>query len=192
MCRSCCGAPTGRTARSATRRWGTSRRCRPRRSRCCGPVWPARRLVAAGEEFRDRAFDPAWPCRGGVGAGQGARVGRAVRPAVPERDLVLALVVARVCRPASKLATTRWWPTTTLAPISASRTPPPTRCMRRWTGSWRARRRSRRASPDGISARASWCSMTCRARGWKALTARSPPGATRVTTRREGPRSSTG
>ena len=33
----------------------------------------------------------------------------------PERDLVIALVVARVCRPASKLATTRWWQTTTLA-----------------------------------------------------------------------------
>ncbi|MGH9168757.1 MAG: IS1634 family transposase, partial [Acidimicrobiia bacterium] len=32
-----------------------------------------------------------------------------------ERDLALALVVARVCRPASKLATTRWWATTTLA-----------------------------------------------------------------------------
>ncbi|MGH9002243.1 MAG: IS1634 family transposase [Acidimicrobiia bacterium] len=36
-------------------------------------------------------------------------------PACPERDLALALVVARVCRPASKLATTRWWATTTLA-----------------------------------------------------------------------------
>jgi len=36
-------------------------------------------------------------------------------PPCPERDLALALVVARVCRPASKLATTRWWATTTLA-----------------------------------------------------------------------------
>jgi transposase len=32
-----------------------------------------------------------------------------------DRDLALALVVARVCRPASKLATTRWWVDTTLA-----------------------------------------------------------------------------
>ena len=31
------------------------------------------------------------------------------------RDLALALVVARVCRPGSKLATTRWWADTTLA-----------------------------------------------------------------------------
>ncbi|MGH8990527.1 MAG: IS1634 family transposase [Acidimicrobiia bacterium] len=36
-------------------------------------------------------------------------------PTCPERDLALALVVARVVRPASKLATTRWWATTTLA-----------------------------------------------------------------------------
>lgn len=31
-----------------------------------------------------------------------------------ERDLVLAMVVARILEPASKLATTRWWHTTTL------------------------------------------------------------------------------
>lgn len=36
-------------------------------------------------------------------------------PACPERDLAFALVVARVCRPGSKLATTRWWADTTLA-----------------------------------------------------------------------------
>jgi hypothetical protein len=35
-------------------------------------------------------------------------------PACPERDLALALVVARVCQPASKLATTRWLSDTTL------------------------------------------------------------------------------
>jgi len=36
-------------------------------------------------------------------------------PAGRRRDLALALVVARVLRPASKLATTRWWADTTLA-----------------------------------------------------------------------------
>lgn len=35
-------------------------------------------------------------------------------PAGPERDLAMALVVARVVEPDSKLATTRWWPDTTL------------------------------------------------------------------------------
>lgn len=36
-------------------------------------------------------------------------------PPGPERDLVMGLIVARVCRPGSKLATTRWWTDTTLA-----------------------------------------------------------------------------
>ena len=36
-------------------------------------------------------------------------------PAGPARDLAFALIVARVCRPGSKLATTRWWVDTTLA-----------------------------------------------------------------------------
>ena len=36
-------------------------------------------------------------------------------PACAERDVALALVVARAVRPASKLATNRWWATTTLA-----------------------------------------------------------------------------
>ncbi|WP_427005461.1 IS1634 family transposase [Pseudarthrobacter sp. H2] len=36
-------------------------------------------------------------------------------PACGQRDLALALVIARVCRPGSKLATTRWWADTTLA-----------------------------------------------------------------------------
>lgn len=42
-------------------------------------------------------------------------VAKLLGPPCAERDLALALVVARVCRPASKLATTRWWATTTLA-----------------------------------------------------------------------------
>ena len=36
-------------------------------------------------------------------------------PASPARDMVLALIIARVCKPGSKLATTRWWQDTTLA-----------------------------------------------------------------------------
>ncbi|MHB1802566.1 MAG: IS1634 family transposase [Actinomycetes bacterium] len=36
-------------------------------------------------------------------------------PACRQRDLAFALLVARVCEPASKLATTRWWTDTTLA-----------------------------------------------------------------------------
>jgi hypothetical protein len=40
---------------------------------------------------------------------------RLLGPPCAERDLALALVVARAVRPASKLATTRWWSQTTLA-----------------------------------------------------------------------------
>jgi hypothetical protein len=36
-------------------------------------------------------------------------------PGGRQRDLALGLIVARVCEPASKLATTRWWADTTLA-----------------------------------------------------------------------------
>src|ERR1035437_7806659 len=36
-------------------------------------------------------------------------------PAGRDRDVALALLIARVCRPGSKLATTRWWADTTLA-----------------------------------------------------------------------------
>jgi hypothetical protein len=36
-------------------------------------------------------------------------------PAGPQRDLAMALIIARVCEPDSKLATTRWWADTTLA-----------------------------------------------------------------------------
>jgi Transposase DDE domain len=36
-------------------------------------------------------------------------------PASRQRDLAMALIIARVCRPDSKLATTRWWADTTLA-----------------------------------------------------------------------------
>jgi hypothetical protein len=36
-------------------------------------------------------------------------------PAGRHRDIALALIIARVARPASKLATTRWWADTTLA-----------------------------------------------------------------------------
>ena len=39
---------------------------------------------------------------------------RLLGPRCSQRDLALALIVARVCKPVSKLATTRWWADTTL------------------------------------------------------------------------------
>ena len=50
-------------------------------------------------------------------AAQAKKLGLAelLGPKCAQRDLVMGLVVARVCRPGSKLATTRWWADTTLA-----------------------------------------------------------------------------
>ena len=50
-------------------------------------------------------------------AGQAAALGlpAMLGPASPAWDLVMALIIARVCRPGSKLAMTRWWQDTTLA-----------------------------------------------------------------------------
>src|SRR5271169_1129085 len=41
-------------------------------------------------------------------------LGKLLGPPGRHRDLAVALIVARVCKPASKLATTRWWADTTL------------------------------------------------------------------------------
>lgn len=72
-------------------------------------------LVAASEAFTILRSSP----HGHVAAvwAQARALGLAalLGPACAERDLVLALVIARVCRPGSKLATTRWWADTTLA-----------------------------------------------------------------------------
>jgi Transposase DDE domain len=72
-------------------------------------------LVAAGEGFDIVRSLP----HGHVAAvwAQARRLGfpELLGPPGRDRDLALALVVARVCRPASKLATTRWWADTSLA-----------------------------------------------------------------------------
>jgi hypothetical protein len=72
-------------------------------------------LVAAGEGLEVERSLPhghvaaVWAMADKLG------LAKLLGPACAERDLALALVVARVVRPASKLATTRWWATTTLA-----------------------------------------------------------------------------
>jgi DDE family transposase len=72
-------------------------------------------FVAAGEGFEIERSLP----HGAVAAvmAEAAVLGfpAILGPACAERDLALALIVARVCRPGSKLATTRWWSDTTLA-----------------------------------------------------------------------------
>src|SRR6516225_3621225 len=65
-------------------------------------------------------------------------------PPCRSRDLVFALIISRVIRPASKLSTLLAWPDTTLGVDLVSSTRPPTRSTRRWTGWLSARMRSRR------------------------------------------------
>jgi hypothetical protein len=67
------------------------------------------------------------------------------RRASRERDLVLAMIAARIVAPSSKLSTSRAWHTTTLAWTLAWRRRMRTISTRRWAGCWRVRRRSRRS-----------------------------------------------
>ena len=91
-------------------------------------AWPPAKVALLRRVLRDERLAPvdqlfdvvASPHHGHVQAVRLAmqRLGFAVllasRPS-PERALVMALVAARVLAPESKLATTRWWHTTTLA-----------------------------------------------------------------------------
>jgi len=71
-------------------------------------------LVAAGEGFETERSLPHGDVAAVWAMARALGFPGLLGPAGPERDLALALVIARVCRPASKLATTRWWSDTTL------------------------------------------------------------------------------
>ena len=78
-----------------------------------------------------------------------------------ERDLVLAMIAARVLDAAPKLATVRWWKTTTLPQTFAVEDADEQDLYGAWTGYWRARTRSRSSSPHVISTSAApWLSTT--------------------------------
>jgi len=116
---------------------------------------------------------------------------RLLGPACAERDLALALVVARAAQPGSKLATTRWWAGTTLAEdlgVAAASTDDVYAAM-----DWLVGRQggieaalARRHLAGGAG-----CSTTCPAAGWRAPVAPWLPVATLVTARWGRPRSST-
>jgi hypothetical protein len=72
-------------------------------------------LVAAGEAVAVERSLPHGHVAAAWAMARELGLAKVLGPACPERDLALGLVVARACRPASKLATTRWWQTTTLA-----------------------------------------------------------------------------
>jgi hypothetical protein len=78
-------------------------------------VLAGKELVEAGEGWDIVRSLPhghvaaAWAMAGKLG------MAKLLGPPCQERDLALALVVARAVRPGSKLATTRWWQGTTMA-----------------------------------------------------------------------------
>ncbi|MGH3848905.1 MAG: IS1634 family transposase, partial [Pseudonocardiaceae bacterium] len=71
--------------------------------------------VVAGEGFEIERALPHGHVAAVMAQAKALGLAALLGPACVERDLALALVVARVCRPGSKLATTRWWTDTTLA-----------------------------------------------------------------------------
>jgi len=73
-------------------------------------------LVAASEGFEVERSLPHGHVAAVWAMARELGLAKLLGPACAEQDLVLALVVARACQPASKLATTRWWASTTLGP----------------------------------------------------------------------------
>jgi hypothetical protein len=72
-------------------------------------------LLTAGEDLKISRSLPHGHVAAVAAQAKQLRLPALLGPACPERDLVLALIIARVVRPGSKLATTTWWTDTTLA-----------------------------------------------------------------------------
>lgn len=72
-------------------------------------------LIGVGEAFSIRRSRPHGHVAAVWAQAKALGLPALLGPACDERDVALALIIARVCRPGSKLATTRWWTDTTLA-----------------------------------------------------------------------------
>lgn len=73
-------------------------------------------LVGAGEAFELVRSLPHGHVAAAAAMARQLGLPELLGPACRERDLAFALLIARVCEPDSKLATTRWWADTTLHP----------------------------------------------------------------------------
>ena len=78
-------------------------------------VLAGRTVLTAGEDLKIARALPHGHVAAVAAQAKQLRLPALLGPACPERDLVLALIIARVVRPGSKLATTMWWTDTTLA-----------------------------------------------------------------------------
>lgn len=72
-------------------------------------------LVAAGEAFVIERSLPHGHVAAVAALARRLGLPGLLGPACRQRDVAFALILARVCRPGSKLATSRWWTDTTLA-----------------------------------------------------------------------------
>ena len=72
-------------------------------------------LLVAGEDLQLMRSLPHGHVAAVLAQAQALGLPALLGPPGRQRDLAVALIVARVCRPGSKLATTRWWTDTTLA-----------------------------------------------------------------------------
>ncbi len=101
-----------------------------------------------------------------------------------ERDLVLAMIAARVLDPQSKLATSRSWGHSTLGESFGVEGRTRMRCMRRLTGCSSARMASSSGWPSGTWRMARGCSMTSPRATSRGSAVRWPNVATRAMARR--------
>src|SRR5664280_1730427 len=72
-------------------------------------------LLLAGEDLEVTRSLPHGHVAAVLAQAQRLGLPNLLGPVGRQRDVAVALIVARVCRPGSKLATTRWWTDTTLA-----------------------------------------------------------------------------
>lgn len=77
-------------------------------------------MVGAGDTFEIGRSRPHGAAAAVSVAARQLGIAKLLGPPGPQRDIALALIIARVLRPGSKLATTRWWADTTLADLGIS------------------------------------------------------------------------
>src|SRR5664280_1943638 len=110
----CCVGPTATGPASSTRRWRTCRHCRRRPWKRYG-LLTGQSLVVPGQDLEATGSRPHGHVAAVHTQAKALDLPALLGPAGRDRDIALALIIARVCRPGSKPATTRWWSDTTLA-----------------------------------------------------------------------------
>jgi transposase len=111
----CCATHIAKTARSRTRRLPTFPHLPKETIQLIRESLAGKSHVVAGERFDIECFLPHGHVALLFAMAAKLELAKLLGPPCPERDLALSLVIARCAKPASKLATTRWWADTTLS-----------------------------------------------------------------------------